>query len=257
MPIYEGQTIEEAISAGLAALGLTESQVTVEVLDEGKKGFLGMGKKNARVSLNPVLTEEVVETVEEIIEDVVEPECAESVVEVDVTVAPVEPEVPKDNTVLENLEDDEALMQLALYLTNISRELNAPALVKTTREHGTIVFQLETQKQGILIGKHGKTLNALQYLAQVFIHRVAKNKLSVVVNVGNYREKRQAILQRLAERTAKKVDRTGRPVFLEPMPAFERKQIHAALSKKDYVTTHSEGDEPYRYLVVEPAKKYF
>lgn len=257
MPIYEGQTIEEAISAGLAALGLTESQVTVEVLDEGKKGFLGMGKKNARVSLNPVLTEEVVETVEEIIEDVVEPECAESVVEVDVTVAPVEPEVPKDNTVLENLEDDEALMQLALYLTNISRELNAPALVKTTREHGTIVFQLETQKQGILIGKHGKTLNALQYLAQVFIHRVAKNKLSVVVNVGNYREKRQAILQRLAERTAEKVDRTGRPVFLEPMPAFERKQIHAALSKKDYVTTHSEGDEPYRYLVVEPAKKYF
>ncbi|WP_207941868.1 spoIIIJ-associated protein [Enterococcus sp. DIV2402] len=257
MPIYEGQTVEEAISAGLAALGLTESQVTVEVLDEGKKGFLGMGKKNARVSLNPVLTEEVVETVEEIIEDVVEPELAESVVEVDVTVAPVEPEVPKDNTVLENLEDDEALMQLALYLTNISRELNAPALVKTTREHGTIVFQLETQKQGILIGKHGKTLNALQYLAQVFIHRVAKNKLSVVVNVGNYREKRQAILQRLAERTAEKVDRTGRPVFLEPMPAFERKQIHAALSKKDYVTTHSEGDEPYRYLVVEPAKKYF
>ncbi|HPI99473.1 MAG TPA: RNA-binding cell elongation regulator Jag/EloR [Enterococcus sp.] len=257
MPIYEGQTVEEAISAGLAALGLTESQVTVEVLDEGKKGFLGMGKKNARVSLNPVLTEEVVETVEEIIEDVVEPELAESMVEVDVTVAPVEPEVPKDNTVLENLEDDEALMQLALYLTNISRELNAPALVKTTREHGTIVFQLETQKQGILIGKHGKTLNALQYLAQVFIHRVAKNKLSVVVNVGNYREKRQAILQRLAERTAEKVDRTGRPVFLEPMPAFERKQIHAALSKKDYVTTHSEGDEPYRYLVVEPAKKYF
>ena len=257
MPIYEGQTIEEAISAGLAALGLTESQVTVEVLDEGKKGFLGMGKKNARVSLNPVLTEEVVETVEEIIEDAVEPELTESMVEVDVTVAPVEPEVPKDNTVLENLEDDEALMQLALYLTNISRELNAPALVRTTREHGIIVFQLETQKQGILIGKHGKTLNALQYLAQVFIHRVAKNKLSVVVNVGNYREKRQAILQRLAERTAEKVDRTGRPVFLEPMPAFERKQIHAALSKKDYVTTHSEGDEPYRYLVVEPAKKYF
>ena len=115
---------------------------------------------------------------------------------------------------------------------------------------------METQKKGLLIGKHGKTLNALQYLAQVFIHRVAKNKLSVVVNVGNYREKRQDILQRLAKNTADKVSRTGRPVFLEPMPAFERKQIHSALSNNKYVTTHSEGDEPYRYLVVEPAKRY-
>lgn len=78
-------------------------------------------------------------------------------------------------------------------------------------------------------------MNALQYLAQVFIHRLARNKLSVVVNVGNYREKRQEIIQRLADRTAEKVKRTGQPVFLEPMPAFERKQIHAALSKDEHV----------------------
>lgn len=75
----------------------------------------------------------------------------------------------------------------------------------------------------------------MQYLAQVFIHRLARNKLSVVVNVGNYREKRQEIIQRLADRTAEKVKRTGQPVFLEPMPAFERKQIHAALSKDEHV----------------------
>ena len=124
------------------------------------------------------------------------------------------------------------------------------------RQENLIVFQLDTQKQGVLIGKHGKMLNALQYLAQVFIHRVAKNKLSVVVNVGDYRQKRQAILERLAQRTAEKVKRTGQPVFLEPMPAFERKQIHSALSKDDAIQTHSEGDEPYRYLVVEPVRKY-
>lgn len=247
MPVYEGQTVEEAIATGLKALSLTKDQVTIDVLDEGKKGFLGMGKKNARVSIEPTVAEEITEAVEEVVEEVLE---TEPVVEVEV-------EVTSNSGVLENLEDEEALTQLALYLTNISKELNAPAMVKTSRENGTIIFQLETQKQGILIGKHGKNLNALQYLAQVFIHRVAKNKLSVVVNVGNYREKRQAILQRLAERTAEKVDRTGRPVFLEPMPAFERKQIHSALSKKDYVTTHSEGEEPYRYLVVEPAKKYY
>ncbi len=132
--------------------------------------------------------------------------------------------------------------------------MDAPATVTMSHEDHLIVFQLDTEKQGLLIGKHGKMLNAIQYLAQVFIHRVAKNKLSIVVNVGNYREKRQAILQRLAERTAEKVDRTGRPIFLEPMPAFERKQIHAALSKKDYVKTHSEGEEPYRKVVIELKK---
>ena len=162
-------------------------------------------------------------------------------------------EVPKKE--LSELGDEAALTELAVYLTEITKQLDAPAVVKIKREANMIVFQLDTQKQGLLIGKHGKTLNALQYLAQVFIHRVAKNKLSVVVNVGNYREKRQEIIQRLAERTADKVSRTGQPVFLEPMPAFERKQIHAVLSKNEAVQTHSEGDEPYRYLVVEPVKK--
>ena len=246
MPIYEGQTIEEAVASGLQALSLTKEQVTIEVLEEGKKGFLGMGKKSARVSLEPVPMKEAV------IEPVVEVEPIAEV-EVEEATEVIESSV----TYSEDLEEEQALTQLALYLTNISKELDAPAMIKMSRENNVVVFQLDTQKQGILIGKHGKTLNALQYLAQIFIHRVAKQKISVVVNVGNYREKRQEILQRLAERTAEKVDRTGRPVFLEPMPAFERKQIHAALSKKDYVSTHSEGDEPYRYLVVEPAKKYF
>lgn len=252
MPIYEGLTTEAAIQKGLEALGVTKEQVTIDVLEEAKKGFLGIGKKDARVSLELTMSEVIEEAVEETIEAVIE-----------ITKPSIEPVIAKEtkeHTVQEEqtaLEDEAALKQLAIYLTNISKELGTPALVKMTREEGLIVFQLDTQKQGILIGKHGKTLNALQYLAQVYIHRIAKNRLSVVVNVGNYREKRQAILQRLAERTAEKVDRTGRPVFLEPMPAFERKQIHAALSKKDYVKTHSEGEEPYRYLVVEPAKKYY
>ena len=215
-----------------------------------------MGKKNARVSIEPSVTEEISEAVTETVEDVLVNEEQTPVVELDVSTATMAEE-PAIADVLSDLDDEAALTQLALYLTNITNELNAPALVKTERENGMVIFHLDTKKQGILIGKHGKMLNALQYLAQVFIHRVAKNKLSVVVNVGDYRQKRQAILQRLAERTAEKVKRTGRPVFLEPMPAFERKQIHSALSHDDSVKTHSEGDEPYRYLVVEPNKKYY
>lgn len=245
MPIYEGTTVEEAIQKGLAALGLTQEEASIEVLEEGKKGFLGMGKKDARVSLEPTVSEEISEAVVDTVTAVREE-------------APVAPApAPVSEAEVSELGDEAALTELALYLTNITNELQAPALVKMERADGLIIFHLETQKQGILIGKHGKMLNALQYLAQVFIHRIAENKLSVVVNVGDYRQKRQAILQRLAERTADKVKRTGRPVFLEPMPAFERKQIHSVLSHDDQVKTHSEGDEPYRYLVVEPVKKHY
>ena len=243
MPVYEGTTIEAAIQHGLKLLGVTKEQVTIKILDQGKKGFLGIGKKEAQVSLE---LKEVKQQTTEISQTIVEEEKPAN------EVSPV-----TRTQTLESLDNEEALKQLAIYLVEITNQMDAPATVTISHEDHLIVFQLDTEKQGLLIGKHGKMLNAIQYLAQVFIHRVAKNKLSIVVNVGNYREKRQAILQRLAERTAEKVDRTGRPIFLEPMPAFERKQIHAALSKKDYVKTHSEGEEPYRYLVVEPAKKYY
>lgn len=254
MPVYEGPTIDEAISNGLHALGLKKEAVEIEILMDAKKGFLGMGKKNARVSIEPIKAEEAEATpepVKELMKD-----------------QPVEPKpVVKEKKVVESVEsvsklveldEAEAIKELALYLTNITSDMGVPALVKIQHEtNGLIVMNLETSKQGMLIGKHGKILNALQYLAQVFLHRVAKEKLSVVVNVGNYRQKREEVLTRLAQRTAEKVKDTGRPVFLEPMPAFERKMIHSALSKDEYIKTHSEGEDPYRYLVVEPAKKYF
>lgn len=258
MPIYEGNTIEEATQKGLQALGLTKEDVTIDVLDEGKKGFLGLGKKLAQISMEPTISEQVTEAVEETVEDIVVADEAKAVEEAVEELTEAVPSLSEESThSLENLEDEAAITELAMYLTNISNELNAPAMVRIARENGNIIFHLETEKQGILIGKHGKVLNALQYLAQVFIHRIASNKLSIVVNVGNYREKRHEILERLAKRTAEKAKRTGRPVFLEPMPAFERKQIHHTLSKDEQIKTHSEGDEPYRYLVVEPVKKYF
>ncbi|MDT2674341.1 RNA-binding cell elongation regulator Jag/EloR [Enterococcus dongliensis] len=248
MPVYEGPTIDEAIAQGLHALGLKKEAATIEILTDAKKGFLGMGKKAARVSIEPIEIEEA---------PVLEPEAEEVAAEAEESnPEPVKATEEVDH--LEDLEKEDAIKELALYLTNITNDMGVPALVKIQQEaNGLIVMNLETSKQGMLIGKHGKILNALQYLAQVFLHRIAKEKLSVVVNVGNYRQKREEVLTRLAQRTAEKVKETGRPVFLEPMPAFERKMIHSALSKDDYIKTHSEGEDPYRYLVVEPAKKYF
>lgn len=253
MPVYEGNTVEEAVNAGLKALNLAKEAVEIQVIEEGKKGFLGFGKKLAKVSIEPTVSEQIEEAVEETVKDIL----VEAEAETQIEVKAAEITSSGEHRVLEDLEDEEAVTELALYLTNITKELNAPALVRIEREENLLIFHLDSNKQGILIGKHGKVLNAIQYLAQVFIHRAAKNKLSIVINVGDYREKRQAVLERLAERTAEKVKQTGRPVFLEPMPAFERKQIHFTLSKDDHIQTHSEGDEPYRYLVVEPVKKYY
>lgn len=257
MAIYEGQSVEEAIQNGLEALGVSQDEVKATILEEGKKGFLGVGRKNARVSLELMAKQEPelkmeIEPDSQIMED-----DHSKVINETEEFEEISDQKQEQEKTSEKLDDQQALTQLGTYLTEITKQLNAPAAVKTTYDQDRIVFELDTPKKGLLIGRHGKTLNALQYLAQVYVHRIAKNKLSIVVNVGNYRQKREDILQQLAERTAEKVDRTGMPVFLEPMPAFERKQIHFVLSKKSYVSTHSEGDEPYRYLVVEPTKKYY
>lgn len=263
MPIYEGQNTEEAIQNGLKALDLTQDEVRTTILEEGKKGFLGVGKKNARVSLEPMVkTSSEIKTENEAEEDTTVKESSKMSTENKSTGEEIKENdsfiKPEDSSKeVEGLEDQEALRQLSVYLTDITKALNAPAMVNTTRDKGRVVFDLDTDKKGLLIGHHGKTLNALQYLAQVYIHRIAKNKLSIVVNVGDYRQKRQEVLQKLAEQTAEKVKRTKRAAFLEPMPAFERKQIHSVLSKNKEIATHSEGDEPYRYLVVEPAEKNY
>lgn len=264
MPIYEGQNTEEAIQNGLKAMGVTQDEVRTTIIEEGKKGFLGVGKKNARVSLEPMVKKEAepeAQTEDTTDEEPVGSKDGKISVETEPLEAKSfeteidEKEPYKAIEEKESLDDQEALTQLGHYLSDIIKALGAPATVKTNREQGRIIFDLDTSKKGLLIGRHGKTLNALQYLAQVYVHRIARNKLPIVVNVGNYRQKRQDILQNLAQRTAEKVEHTDRPAFLEPMPAFERKQIHSVLSKNKNVATHSEGDEPYRYLVVEPAKK--
>ncbi|MDR0922486.1 MAG: Jag N-terminal domain-containing protein [Lactobacillales bacterium] len=291
MAIFTGATVEEAIERGLKKLGIPKEKAHIHIKQAEKKGVLGFGKRNAEVEIDAIAEHVILQAdrsavrgVPEEIKAQAEPvqSASEATVELSQVVEAVkaaeaekngtatpkssvaatettstsEVVTPKDAPFLENLDENAAVAELAKYLTKITKELGAPALVRIDRdENGLIFFHLDSQKQGILIGKHGKILNALQYLSQVFVHRVAENKLSIVVNVGDYREKRKAVLIRLAERTADRVKKSGQPVFLEPMPAFERKQIHAALAKDPYISTHSEGDEPYRYLVVEKSGK--
>ena len=249
-------SVEKAIQKGLRQLGLPQDQVFVEVISEGKKGLFGFGQKNAEVELTPVATMVSEEAVEEVVEPVVEEATVETV------------EVPEEDFEEDDFEEEagdvdyeetvdqleEAARVTKEYLEGIAKTYGAEATVTVEARRDRMTFVFDTDKQGLLIGKHGKILNALQVLAQVSVHRFIKGRISVQVDVGDYRARRSETLQQIAERTARKVLKTKQPVYLEPLPAYERKQIHAALSKNKRISTHSEGKEPHRYLVVEIAE---
>ena len=255
-------SVEKAIQKGLRQLGLSQDQVFVEIISEGKKGLFGFGQKNAEVELTPVATMVSEEAVEEVVEPVVET-VEETTVETVETV-----EVPEEDFEDDDFEEEEgdadyeetvdqleeAARVTKEYLEGIAKTYGAEATVTVEARRDRMTFVFDTDKQGLLIGKHGKILNALQVLAQVSVHRFIKGRISVQVDVGDYRARRSETLQQIAERTARKVLKTKQPVYLEPLPAYERKQIHAALSKNKRISTHSEGKEPHRYLVVEIAE---
>ena len=253
-------SVEKAIQKGLRQLGLPQDQVFVEIISEGKKGLFGFGQKNAEVELTPVATMVSQEGTEE--------EVSQPVVETveETTVETVE--VPEEDFEEDDFEEEagdvdyeetvdqleEAARVTKEYLEGIAKTYGAEATVTVEARRDRMTFVFDTDKQGLLIGKHGKILNALQVLAQVSVHRFVKGRISVQVDVGDYRQRRSETLQQIAERTARKVLKTKQPVYLEPLPAYERKQIHAALSKNKRISTHSEGKEPHRYLVVEIAE---
>lgn len=236
MPKFEGTTVEEATSSGLQELNLTKEHAKVTVISEGKKGFLGFGKKLAVIEMSALENNSIINPI----------------LSTDVTAQSI---VKEDKTM--NYQDEsyqQAIDNLSDYLITIISEMGETATVTTERQHKKVVFTIETTNPGLIIGKHGRTLNGLQYLAQIFIHRTTAHKIAVIVDVGDYRLRREEKLKRIAQQTIKEVQAYRQPIFLDPMPSFERKQIHAYLADYDNIVTHSEGEEPFRYLVVDYQK---
>ena len=123
-------------------------------------------------------------------------------------------------------------------------------IINIDEEEHIIDIELKGDDMGILIGKRGQTLDSLQYLTNLAVNKNSENYYKVKVDTENYRKRRKDTLENLAKNIAYKVKRTRRPVSLEPMNPFERRIIHSALQNNKYVTTHSEGEEPYRHVVV-------
>lgn len=179
MPTYEGSDIQAAVNEGLQAMHLTREEVTVDVLEAGKKGFLGFGRRLAVVRLTPNEQPSQVK------------QSAPAPVQ-----APVEP-TPTDNltsTPQKRKSGAETEAELSAYLEAITAQIGTPVSIHVTHDHRSTTYHLKTDKEGLLIGKHGKTINALQYLAQTYFDHHMKGKQTIILEVGDYRQRLSATL---------------------------------------------------------------
>ncbi len=135
-------------------------------------------------------------------------------------------------------------------LENIGRSLKISLFSKVTESEDHIFVEVTGSEAGVLIGRHGQALDSLQYLVNLAAQRVSGDHRRIVLDIEGYRKKREDSLRRLAERTAERVKRTGRPVTLEAMPSHERRIVHLALQNDDSVETRSEGEEPFRRITI-------
>ena len=230
---------EAAIEAALKELGLTKDEVKIEVLDEGSKGFLGLGARDARVKVTPLNTvSEEAEAVEE-------------------KVAPVKKVKREEKVKKESLggPEEDAKKFLADIFSAMNLDVNIDAKMG---EEQSMTIDLSGDNMGIVIGKRGDTLDSLQYLTSLVVNQRSEDYIKVSIDTENYREKRTEALLALSSRLADKVTRTGKKFTLEPMNPYERRIIHSNLQDSETVTTYSIGQEPYRKVVISPknAKPY-
>jgi spoIIIJ-associated protein len=261
-----GKTEDEAIRKALAQLGMDRDDVSVEILERAKSGFLGLGGNPARVRVTYAdPEEEKVESVTEIPVPVAEPvkkqsgekkqekkpeKKAEKKVEKPAAKQEVKVE-EKVETADDGICTDANAQRICAFLDGLLEHLDSQAQVKVYEsEKGRYKVILEGQKLGALIGRRGETLDAIQQLTNYAVNSGSEKRIRVHVDAENYRAKREQSLEALAAKVAAKVVKYRRSVTLEPMNAYERHVIHSALQEVAGVTTYSIGTEPNRRVVV-------
>ena len=242
-----GKNEDEAIAKGLAQLGLDRDDVSLEILERGKTGFLGIGSVPAKVKLTYEAPDEEVEVVAE------EPAPAPVVEEVVVAAmaAPVVEEEPVEaSTPVEEVVDDDVAQAIVRFQSGLFTQMGVEATSRVTRDGDTYQVVLQGDNMGALIGHRGETLDAIQQLTGYVVNRGRSHRVRIHVDAEGYRARREEALQRLAHKTAAKVVKYRRNITLEAMNAYERHVIHAALQDVAGVSTFSTGTEPNRRTVV-------
>ena len=250
-----GKNEEEAIKNALAKLGMDRDDVSVEILERAKSGFLGIGGTPAKIKVTYEAPDEPAPAAEPVVEktptaEPVREEALEQQSEEQPPVCEKEPCVLTDVTVALAVDED---MKAAVenFLSGLMEHMHVEASVRIqVSPEGTYEVELVGQDLGALIGRRGETLDAIQQLTNYSVNRGRAKRVRIHVDAENYRAKREESLIRLANKVAAKVVKYRRNVTLEPMNAYERHVIHTALQDVPGVTTYSVGTEPNRRTVV-------
>lgn len=250
---FSAKTVDDALTEALIKLELTSNMVEYEVIETEKAGFLGIFSRPAkiRVRKKEEKKEKPVKPVKkEAFEKTVKAEKREK------QEKPEKKEKPEKQEGQEVTGDVEGAAKR--FLNDVFKAMNIEAEVVAVYDasENQLSVNIEGEDMGILIGKRGQTLDSLQYLTSLVVNKESSSYLKVKVDTENYRERRKETLENLAKNISYKVKRTKRSVSLEPMNPYERRIIHSALQNDKYVETHSEGEEPYRRVVVTLKKGY-
>ena len=300
MAIFTGETVEDAIDRGLNRLGVKRENVHIHIEQKEKKGFLGFGKKRARVNIEPI-HEETVRKADHLAERGVDDtinlgvpksqSAMEATLELSQVVKAVRAAEREKNgeiteeernaiievakkTVVQNRqgttdlsdvvaavkeeveakkevsnEEEKIASKISSYLTTITQEMGIATRVSVSRDGNLTVFNLTSNHDALLIGKHGKILQSLQILAKAYANSILNTRMNVAVNVGDYHEKRKAYIVSLARRAAERA-RGGETVYINDLQSNERKIVHTIIGQENGVSSHSEGQEYNRYIVV-------
>ena len=275
------KTLDDAITEALVQLGVTSDKLEYEVIEKGSAGFLGIGMKQAVIEAwkkeekqDPKI-ENVVKAVREDFAAIEESEKAkkeetkkdyskkedkkkehpvqkenEDAVTKETPEEEKGEEPVKEQQVLAPVED-QTIQAVEQFVKDTLKAMNMEVeITSSIDEDGALCVNMKGDHMGILIGKRGQTLDSLQYLANRVANKHQSGYVRVKLDAENYRARREETLKHLAKNIAHKVKRNRRPVVLEPMNPYERRIIHSALQSDPYVTTHSEGEEPYRKVIV-------
>ena len=265
------KSVEEAIAQGLQELDATREQAVVRIIEEPSSGLFGLLRKKQAVvevsvpedAVNSI-SEEAARVVSEAfhrIDAIKKKEIlpGEKIQGIEVTVGPevsTEPDTEMEeieehvDTVVETEEQNETAEAARTFLMNVFHAMDIDITIEKMLSKEHILLTLHGERLGLLIGKRGQTLEALQYLTNLAAGKLYHHNYFVMLDIENYRERRRQTLENLAARCAAKAKRTGQPVRLEPMSAGERRIIHMALKEDRLISTDSEGETPYRYVVI-------